>query len=283
MSIIVRLVLAGLFLGAPLAAVAQEPDLRIPTLARDPAQAPVPVMIFGVFHFHNPGADYAQFRGIDVLALERQREIEDVVEALARFAPTKVALERPVREADSLNAMYRRYREDRFTLTANEVHQLGFRLARRFGHTQVFPVDYRVRNRLGEVIQYAHEHEPELQDRFDAYIGEIVALFDSLQANATIAANLRFLNEPENVIRTHEPYAVQAIIGVGDTYIGAQGVADWYHRNLGIFANLARIAEPGDRLLFIVGAGHSPILRELVIAHPDMVLVEAVDYLVGIR
>lgn len=30
-----------------------------------------------------------------------------------------------------------------------------------------------------------------------------------------------------------ELYAVQATVGAGDSYIGAQGVADWYHRNLG--------------------------------------------------
>lgn len=82
-------------------------------------------------------------------------------------------------------------------------------------------------------MSYARTHDPGFVERFDAYIGEIVVLFDSMQANATIGETLRFLNEPENVIRTHGPYAVQATVGAGDSYIGAQGVADWYHRNLG--------------------------------------------------
>lgn len=71
---------------------------------------------------------------------------------------------------------------------------------------------------------------------------------------------------------------VQATVGVGDTYIGAKTVAGWYERNLAIFANLARVARRGERVV-IIGAGHLPIIRDLVAAHPDIELVEAVDYL----
>lgn len=73
----ILLMLCGLL--APLGA--QEP---IPTLA-EADQPPSEVMILGVFHFHNPNADYAQFEGIDVLAPQRQREVEVVVEALEHF------------------------------------------------------------------------------------------------------------------------------------------------------------------------------------------------------
>ncbi len=256
---------------------AQQPH-AIPTLA-DTSRAPVEVLILGVFHFHNPNADYAQFEGIDVLAPERQREIESVVAALEDFRPTKVALERPMAESDSLNARYSRYRDGGFPLTANEVHQLGFRLAARAGHEAVYPVDFRKGMRMDSLFAWAQANDPSFIERFDDYIEKIVALFDRMQAEETIAANLRFMNEPENVRRTHEPYAVQATVAAGDTYVGARTVADWYERNLAIFANLAGIAEPADRILFIVGAGHTPILRHLVETHPEMRLVEAVDYL----
>lgn len=258
------------------AAGAQQPE-AIPTLA-DTTRAPVEILILGVFHFHNPGADYAQFQGIDVLDPERQGEIEAVVESLERFEPTKVALERPATQNDSLNARYRRYRNGSFDLTANEVHQLGFRIAARAGHDAVYAVDFLKGMRMDSLFAWAQANDPAFIERFDAYIGEIVALFDRMQAEETIAANLRFMNEPENVRRTHEPYAVQATVG-GDTYIGARVVAGWYERNLAIFANLARIAESGDRILFIVGAGHTPILRHLVETHPEMRLVEAIEYL----
>jgi hypothetical protein len=43
----------------------------------------------------------------------------------------------------------------------------------------------------------------------------------------------------------------------GDVYGGADMVADWYKRNLRIFANLTRISEPGDRVFIIYGRATS--------------------------
>ena len=251
----------------------------LPTLAQETGEPPAQVLILGVFHFHNPNADYVQFEGIDVLTDERQREIEEVVARLEAFAPTRIALERPVAEADSLDARLARHRAGEFELTRNEIHQLGFRLAGRLGHDAVYPVDHPGGVRIDSLMAYAGEREPDLAGRFQAYIGEITALFDRMQREESILENLRFMNEPANIPRTHEPYAVQATLGAGDGYIGARLIADWYERNLAIFANRARVATRGERVLFIVGAGHVPILRELVTAHPDMALVEAVDYL----
>ncbi|MFQ5530508.1 MAG: DUF5694 domain-containing protein, partial [Gemmatimonadota bacterium] len=37
----------------------------------------------------------------------------------------------------------------------------------------------------------------------------------------------------------HAPYAEQAAIGAGDTFVGAEVIAGWYERNLKIFANIA--------------------------------------------
>ena len=276
MAVLFRSVALVLVAVTPCASEAQD-RLPIPTLA-DTTQPVIQVMILGVFHFHNPNADYAKFAGIDVLTPKRQREIQQVADQLARFGPTKIAVERTVAEAESLNADYRRYREGAFTLSRNEVHQLGFRLADQLGQEAIYPVDFRKGMRIDSVMAYARAHEPETANGFDQYIREIVALFDRMQREETIGDNLIFMNEPANVIRTHEPYAVQAAVGAGDGYIGARVVADWYERNLHIFANLVRIATPGDRILFIVGAGHTPILRHLVEAHPAMTVVEAVEY-----
>ena len=48
------------------------------------------------------------------------------------------------------------------------------------------------------------------------------------------------------------------------TYASAPArVANWYKRNLRIFANINRITEPGrDRVLVIIGAGHLKLLKE---------------------
>lgn len=236
-------------------------------------------MILGVFHFANPNADYAKFQGTDVLTPQRQHEIEAVVNQLAGFRPTRIALERDPSEADSINADYRRYVAGTFPLTRNEIHQLGFRLAAQLHLPQVYPVDFPSGMRIDSVMGYAQAHDTAFVLRFQSTVAEVVQLLDRMQREETIGANLRFLNEPATILRAHQPYADMATVGARDSYIGARVVGQWYDRNLRIFANLAAIAQPGDRLLLIIGMGHTPILRELVRSHPGMQLVEPLTYL----
>jgi predicted proteasome-type protease len=70
-----------------------------------------------------------------------------------------------------------------------------------------------------------------------------------------------------------------ATVGEDTTYVGADVVAQYYKRNLRIFANIEDVAEPGDRILVIFGAGHLPYLRPLIEASPQMEFVDPLDYL----
>ena len=259
-------------------------SVLLPALVTLPlaAQAPTPtiqVMILGTFHFHTPNADYAKFQGIDVLTAERQAQIERVVAELARFAPTKIAIERAPAETDSINADYQRYRAGNFELTRNEIHQLGFRLAKQLRHARLYPVDYSEGMRIDSVMGYAQAHDTGFVGRFNRIIADAVQTMDRMQREETIAANLRWMNDPAILLRAQQPYMDMATVGAGDGYVGAGVVAAWYDRNLHMFANIARIAQPGDRILLIVGMGHAPILRELVRSHAAMQLVEPLAYL----
>lgn len=63
------------------------------------------------------------------------------------------------------------------------------------------------------------------------------------------------------------------------SFVGADVVAQYHKRNLRIFANLAQIAEPGDRIIGIFGNGHMPYLRPLVEASPKLRFVDPLRYL----
>ncbi|MCY3551312.1 MAG: hypothetical protein OXH39_12705 [Candidatus Poribacteria bacterium] len=51
------------------------------------------VMVLGTYHMANPGADAVNFEADEVLAPKRQRELQQLVEQLARFNPTKITIE----------------------------------------------------------------------------------------------------------------------------------------------------------------------------------------------
>ena len=56
-------------------------------------QAKPTIMILGSGHLANWGADSINYRMDDVLAPKRQTELQQLVEQLTRFKPTKVAVE----------------------------------------------------------------------------------------------------------------------------------------------------------------------------------------------
>src|SRR6185503_18770752 len=96
------------------------------------------VMLVGTYHFSNPGRDVNNVKAVDVLAAERQREIARLVASLAKFAPTKVAVEWP---AQVVQERYPKFLAGQLPESSNEVVQLGFRLARERGLKSVYGLD----------------------------------------------------------------------------------------------------------------------------------------------
>ena len=237
------------------------------------------VLVLGVFHFGNPGLDYVKSEVPDVLSTERQKEIAAITEALARFKPTKVMVEAPEARGAALNAEYRAWREGKRALARDEVEQLGFRLAAKMNHDAVYAIDVKGDMNLDGVIEEAKKSDPAFLASFDALMKEVIGPQQRMQVEKPLRDTLRFVNDPANVRRGHQAYVEMARIGSSENPIGAEQSAVWYERNLKIFANLARLAKPDDRIVVIYGSGHTAILQQLVRDMPGMTLVAANDFL----
>jgi hypothetical protein len=167
----------------------------------------------------------------------------------------------------------------------SEQYQLGFRLAKRLGHDRVWAVDHMVPMRMGKVFAYAKKNDPELAKALSKFSeGALMTEIDRLLREETLGALYRFLNRPSTVERFRAPYARMATAGAepsyaDSAYVGADVVAAYHKHNLRIFAKLAAIAEPGDRIITIFGAGHLPYLRPLIEASPTIQFVDPLDYL----
>ncbi|HYR07074.1 MAG TPA: DUF5694 domain-containing protein [Longimicrobium sp.] len=240
------------------------------------AQTPAPraqVMILGTYHMDNPGQDYANATADDVLAPHRQAEMAAVAQALAEFRPTRIAIEAPPSRDSLFNARYAQYRAGTHALGRDEREQLGFRLAGMLGHDRVYPVDYRLDMDVGGVMQYAAQNgQGELAQRMGSTIQTIVADMNARMATTPIGAILAEANSAR-ADSMHGWYMVMATVGRDTTYTGAREVSNWYTRNLHIFANIARVAQPGERVLVIMGSGHGTLLRQFVDESPDLDLV----------
>jgi len=59
---------------------------------------------------------------------------------------------------------------------------------------------------------------------------------------------------------------------------GADASADWWHRNLRMYALVQQFAAPGERVLVIAGSGHTAILRDLLRADSERVEEDVLSY-----
>lgn len=246
------------------------------------AQTPAPraqVMVLGTYHMDNPGLDYANATSDDVLAPHRQAEIAAVAQALAEFRPTRIAIEAEPGRDSVWNARYQAYRRGQHTLTRDEREQIGLRLAGMLGHDRVYPVDHKLDMDIGGVMQFAAQNgQGELAQRMGATIQAVVAEMNARMATTPVGAILAEANGAR-ADSMHGWYMVLATVGRDTSYAGAREVAGWYTRNLHIFANIARVAQPGERVLVIMGSGHGTLLRQFVDESPDLELVSVEPYL----
>lgn len=269
-----------------LAAVAA---LVLPTaaMAQAPDPAPIEVMVLGTYHMGNPGQDLHNARIDPVTTPAKQAELEAVAEALARFRPTAIAIERVARnQSDMLDHRYPAFTPADLLTNPDERVQVGYRLAHRLGLERVYAIDEQDRDGQPSYFPFedvqawaeANGRSPALgamHQQVAAMVGEM----ETRQRTDTVGGLLRWMNTPESAASDQTFYTALLAFGAGDAQPGAVLNGRWYTRNALIFARLMQAAKPGDRIVIVYGGGHSYWLRQFVQTTPGFRLVEANDYL----
>ncbi len=275
-----------------------------------PSVTPRPVLLLGVYHFNNPGADENNFEVDDYFAPDRQEELKEVVELLSPFAPTKVFVERRPADQPSVDAEYRAYAEGTKTLQdfprgRSETYQIGFRLARAMGHDKVYCIDSHGVWLGSQVSRAADIHEHEFYDDYKKQSREWFAEAAVGMNDRSVVDNLILFNQREMIFGNHNyynwvtpqvtdprfeegsPRREQSVdgenylmLGVDRFHVGSELTGEWYKRNIRIYGNLMReLDRQEDRALVIFGQGHIRILQHMVEDNPTLELVSANDYL----
>ncbi len=237
------------------------------------------VMVLATYHFtakndvYNADVD-------NMLSQKRQAELVDLIAHLREFKPTKIIIEAPYGDVLQ-NERYAQYLAGRLELTANEVDQIAFRLAKELRHKQLYPVDRKTEFDLDPVKKFAEQNgQSETLKRAFAGAETLSREITVRQRRSTVREMLAYMNSREAIQLNHSIYLLTNKIGKDDSYPGVELVSEWYKRNLLIFSNIQRLVEsPQDRLLIIYGQGHAHLLRQFIQDSPDMELVEANKFL----
>ena len=267
----------------------------------DPTQ--VEVLLLGVYHMDNPQLDRYNVEPDDVLASHRQAELQTLAERLADFDPERVAVERPYDKDETLNEQYERYqtgawaydeevafesvhpmRDDPTAECRSEVVQVGFRLADRLNHDQIYPIDVPTLLGTSDAFEALEEQgfEPASKIDYERWDGEeLLRESNERLRESTLPEFLGWLNSEEYLRFNHRSMFGEFIpFGHGDTFAGPEALETWYGRNLKMIHNLWRSIESGDeRAMIVVGAGHIRILRHLLTETPMFTPVSPLPYL----
>lgn len=277
---------AAVLLSLSVAASAKPPATPSPLISQRPLSQRPTLMVLGSVHLGNPHRDMHDADVDDVLAPRRQREIERLVDALAAWRPTRVAVEWGHKNQVKLDQRYADYRAGKYQLSADETDQIALRLAAKLGLPRIDAVDW--------------NEEPPGQDAdYDweagAKLGHEEARFAALRDPArdreetelvrshSVAGFLRVINSPAYLADMNRVYYDLALLGGPQVNPGANWVGYWHARNLKILDNLIRLdVRPQDRILLVIGAGHAYLLNEYAqdshafrVARPDGVLARA--------
>lgn len=238
------------------------------------------IVVFGTYHFDNPGRDLVNPEVDNVLTDKRQKEIVEFVALIKKYKPTRIAVEQPTTNA-KLNERYTAYVNGKAGLTANEVDQIGFRLAKDLNHKQVYTVDWQGNFDIDRVIKAAAaNNQTAITDGVINKFKSLGAKYDAMKKTATITEILRSMNEQKEIDETHRIYLSTIRVGGADDYAGADMARDWYERNLKIYANILRITEsPTERVLVVIGASHVKLLQQFAAESGDFELESASKYL----
>lgn len=256
-------------------------------LAMAPASAgpkpePAKVMLIGVFHFANPGRDMVKSRVIDVMTPDNQRYLDGLATRLAGFRPTDVLAECSPIDQGAIDAKFKDYMAGKFVPSSNETYQIGFRVARAAGLQGVTCFDEdNVGWEAQPMFDYLDAHAPQVKQDLEAIYQSMSADTDREQSALTLPQLLHLTNDATRDLINKGLYLRTNDVDAGNSFVGADASASWWHRNFRMYANLQNAAAPGHRVIAIAGQGHTAILKDLLADDSQRTAEDVNPYLDG--
>ncbi len=166
-------------------------------------------------------------------------------------------------------------------MTANEVDQIGLRLAKELNHKQIYTVDWQGNFDMDRVLKAAAaNNQTAITEGVMNTFKGFGAKYDAMMKTATITEILRSMDDEKEIELLHRAYLATIRVGSADDYAGADLARDWYERNLKIYANILRITESKtERILVLIGGSHVKLLQQFAVESGDFELEKLSKYL----
>lgn len=244
--------------------------------------AKVKVLLLGTFHFDNPGLDVAQFENANVLTPKRQAEIQEVITRLKKFYPDKLFIEQvPSRQA-RLDSLLHQYKQDKWKATANEIYQVGFKLAKDLPSATLHAVDYTDADFPFDSLMKVAQAEKQalLLQHIQSTVANIETTFNKQLKTMTIREMLIQQNSALDYKASVGMYFELLKAGGKDNHVGSYLTSEWWRRNMIIYENILKRLDGTEKsILVIFGSSHTALLKEFMKYKPAIELVDVATVL----
>ncbi|MBB2950915.1 MULTISPECIES: DUF5694 domain-containing protein [Sphingobacterium] len=252
------------------------------------AQEKVKVILLGTYHFNNPGNDMIKQKDRNILSKESQQDLEEITNKIkaSAYKPDQIFVESNFNKKNELNANYQSYLKDqyhKFTDTIKrerlkryyiegETFQLGYRLAKKLEHQELYPIDSMIEMRFDILLKEVNSN-PALKEEFSKINA---SLSDNCLEKSNLSDIFICINKKSNLDKNIGFYISFANkVMTNKDYLGSNLVTDWYKRNLVMYANIQNQLKPHTKtILVLVGSGHAAILRQFFEVDKNFELVD---------
>lgn len=259
------------------------------------SQEKINVLLLGTYHFNNPGSDAIKNAERNILTPENQEDLDQITQSIiSKFKPDQIFVESDFNKKDGLNNQYQLYLNNqysKFTDTIKkqrykryciegETFQLAFRLAKKANIKQIYPIDSLIEMRL-DILKKEMYSKNETKVLFDKTLSKMTQSTNTCMEKKSLRDVFICFNEKEDLARNKGFYISLANkINPDGKYFGSNLVADWYKRNLIMYANIQNQLEPKTKNIFVlVGTGHAAIFREFFENDENFNLIEVNEIL----
>lgn len=238
---------------------------NITTIAQQPKKTKV--LLLGCFHFDNPGLDVAKFDNANILSEKRQQEVREIVDKLKQFKPDKIFIESTVANQSTIDSNIQQYKKGKFELKANEIYQLGYRLAKELDLPTLHAVDYRdAEFPFDSLMKSVTEaKQVDLLNYIQMMIDSVQKGFNESLKKNTVREILLRQNSKEMAEAAVSVYFDFLPAGKDGNHVGSYLTSEWWRRNMVIYENiLKRLTGKEEKILVIFGSGHTALLQEMM-------------------
>ena len=241
------------------------------------------ILLLGVGHFKPSNKD--------IFGEKIQKQLTKLNDIFVKFNPDKICVEYTAHSQEDIDNSYNMFDLNDFTdidkmknqtlgnikmynsiysiTYKNEVVQIGYRLGKTLKHDRIYAIDDDTILEDGpweKISDYYTENNKNCWNKIK-YVDDFEDIIKSFLHE----------NSDEVVYCNHHSYMSINSVNTGSTYDGAVYTANWYMRNLKIFANIQKLCETSEKLLIIYGCGHLAILRHLIKSCNNMELVNIIE------